>query len=96
MSNIFSINELMLILKIIDQCENNNVQFEGLDYIIISIAARLIRLDVFKLSDSILKISQTCPCSHQQYFSYIVAVSFIGGGNRSTWRKENHRPVASH
>jgi hypothetical protein len=41
MSNIFSINELMLILKIIDQCENNNVQFEGLDYIIISIAARL-------------------------------------------------------
>ena len=30
----------------------------------------------------------------QQYFSYIVAVSFIGGGNRST--AENHRPVASH
>ena len=23
----------------------------------------------------------------QQYFSYIVAVSFIGGGNWSTWRK---------
>jgi len=23
----------------------------------------------------------------QQYFSYIVAVSFIGGGNRSTRRK---------
>jgi hypothetical protein len=23
----------------------------------------------------------------QQYFSYIVAVSFIVGGNRSTWRK---------
>jgi hypothetical protein len=23
----------------------------------------------------------------QQYFSYIVVVSFIGGGNRSTWRK---------
>jgi hypothetical protein len=23
----------------------------------------------------------------QQYFSYIVAVSFIGGGNLSTWRK---------
>jgi hypothetical protein len=23
----------------------------------------------------------------QQYFSYIVAVSFIGGGNRSTWMK---------
>jgi hypothetical protein len=35
-------------------------------------------------------------CHFQQYFSYIVAVSFIGGGNRSTWRKENHRPVASH
>jgi hypothetical protein len=30
----------------------------------------------------------------QQYFSYIVAVSYNGGGNRSTWRK--HRPVASH
>ena len=30
----------------------------------------------------------------QQYFSYIVAVSFIGGGNRST--AENHRPVTSH
>jgi hypothetical protein len=23
----------------------------------------------------------------QQYFNYIVAVSFIGGGNQSTWRK---------
>jgi len=23
----------------------------------------------------------------QQYFSYIVAVRFIGGGNRSTWKK---------
>ena len=30
----------------------------------------------------------------QQYFSYIVAVSFIGGGNQSTRR--NHRPVGSH
>jgi hypothetical protein len=27
-------------------------------------------------------------CHFQQYFSYIMAVSFIGGGN--------HRPVASH
>jgi hypothetical protein len=26
-------------------------------------------------------------CHFQQYFSYIVAVSFIGGGNRSTRRK---------
>jgi hypothetical protein len=26
-------------------------------------------------------------CHFQQYFSYIVAVSFIGGGNLSTWRK---------
>jgi len=24
-------------------------------------------------------------CQFQQYFSYIVAVSFIGGRNRSTW-----------
>ena len=31
----------------------------------------------------------------QQYFSYIVAVSFIGAGNWST-RKKHHRPVASH
>jgi hypothetical protein len=30
----------------------------------------------------------------QQYFSYIVAVSFIGGGNQST--RQNHSPVASH
>ena len=30
----------------------------------------------------------------QQYFSYIMAISFIGGGNRST--RENHLPVASH
>ena len=30
----------------------------------------------------------------QQYFSFIVAVSFIDGGNWSTG--ENHRPVASH
>ena len=57
----------MLILKIIDQCENNNVQFEGLDYIIISIAARLIRLDVFKLSDSILKITVKPLLSSQLY-----------------------------
>ena len=27
----------------------------------------------------------------QQYFSYIVAVSFIGWGNRSTWRKQPTR-----
>ena len=33
-------------------------------------------------------------CHFQQYFSYIVAVSFTGGGNRRTRR--NHRPVASH
>jgi hypothetical protein len=26
-------------------------------------------------------------CHFQQYFSYIVAVSFIGGGNRNTQRK---------
>jgi hypothetical protein len=32
--------------------------------------------------------SLTCDCHFQQYFSYIVAVSFIGG--------ENHPPVASH
>jgi hypothetical protein len=30
----------------------------------------------------------------QQYVSYIVAVSFIGGGNGGPG--ENHRPVASH
>jgi hypothetical protein len=29
-----------------------------------------------------------------QYFNYIVAVSFIGGGNWSTG--ENHRPAANH
>jgi len=26
-------------------------------------------------------------CHFQQYFSYIMAVSFIGGGNRSSQRK---------
>ena len=26
-------------------------------------------------------------CHFQQYFSYVVAVSFIGEGNQSTWRK---------
>ena len=31
----------------------------------------------------------------QQYFSYIVAVSFIVGWNQSTWTK-SHRPVASY
>jgi len=30
----------------------------------------------------------------QQYFSYIMAVSFIDGGNRRT--RKNHRPVLSH
>jgi hypothetical protein len=33
-------------------------------------------------------------CHFQQYFSYIIVASFIGGGNQSTWRKQ--RPVASH
>jgi hypothetical protein len=33
-------------------------------------------------------------CHFQQYFSYIVTVSFIGAGNRSTRRKP--RPAASH
>ena len=33
-------------------------------------------------------------CHFQQYFSYIMAVSFVSGGNRNTRR--NHRPVASH
>jgi hypothetical protein len=41
MSNIFSINQLTLILKIIDQ-------YDVIDYIMTSIAARHIRLDVFK------------------------------------------------
>ena len=31
----------------------------------------------------------------EQYFSYIVVVSFIGGGNKST-HGENHRHVAGH
>jgi hypothetical protein len=26
----------------------------------------------------------------QQYFSYIVAVSFIGGGNQCAWRKQHN------
>jgi hypothetical protein len=30
----------------------------------------------------------------QQFFSYVVVVSFIGGGNRGPG--ENHRPVSSH
>jgi hypothetical protein len=33
-------------------------------------------------------------CHFQQYFSFIVVVSFIGGGLRETG--ENYRPVASH
>ena len=32
----------------------------------------------------------------QQYFSYIVEVSFAGGGNRRTRRKPPFQPVASH
>jgi hypothetical protein len=28
--------------------------------------------------------------------SYIVVISFIGGANRSTVLRGNHRPVASH
>jgi hypothetical protein len=30
----------------------------------------------------------------KEYFNYIVAVSFIGGGNPST--KKKHRPAACH
>jgi len=29
-----------------------------------------------------------CLTHFQQYFSYIIAVSFIGGGNRNTQRKQ--------
>jgi hypothetical protein len=32
-------------------------------------------------------ISIRARCHFQQYFSYIVAVSFIGGGNQRTWKK---------
>jgi len=43
-------------------------------------------------SNNRLEITQVwirvwCYLHFQQYFSYIVAVSFIGGGNRSTPRK---------
>ena len=44
-----------------------------------------------------LRVSSFCymfdgvKCHFQQYFSYIVAVSFIGGGNRRTQRKEKIR-----
>ena len=33
-------------------------------------------------------------CHFQQYFRYIMAVNFIGGGNRNT--RENHLLVVSH
>ena len=35
-------------------------------------------------------------CHTQQYFSYIVAVIFIGGVNRSIQRKPSHRQTLSH
>jgi hypothetical protein len=38
-------------------------------------------------------------CWHfQKYFSYIVVVSFIGGGNRNTWRKPTtcHKSLIQH
>jgi hypothetical protein len=35
-------------------------------------------------------------CHFQQYFSYKVVVTFIGGGNQSTWRKQLTWPAASH
>ena len=35
-------------------------------------------------------------CHFQQYFSYIVVVSFIGGGNRSTQFVASHRQTFSH
>ena len=39
-------------------------------------------------------------CHFQQYFSYIVAISFIGGRNRSTQRKpmtyQSHWQTLSH
>jgi hypothetical protein len=39
-----------------------------------------------------------CNCScFEQYFSYIVAVNFIGGGNRNTRRKPpNLNPTTTH
>ena len=39
------------------------------------------------ISQYIIGLGIWCLTHFQQYFSYIVAISFIGGGNGSTWRK---------
>jgi hypothetical protein len=46
---------------------------------------------LFNNTGYILKKEEMRLGLYQQYFSYIVAVSFIGGVP-----EENHRPVASH
>ena len=45
-------------------------------------------IDVFLINIVRLKVGLVYGVSHhfQQYFSYIVTVSFIGGGNRSHWK----------
>jgi hypothetical protein len=42
---------------------------------------------VDNIANHITKLNNSIQVSSQQYFSYIVAVSFIGGGNQSTRRK---------
>ena len=41
-----------------------------------------------KTGSDLLLVEVHCVLRHiKQYFSYVVAVSFIGGGNRSNWGK---------
>jgi hypothetical protein len=44
-------------------------------------------LMVFDLHRYVVCLFDGVWCHFQQYFSYIMAISFIGGGNRKTWGK---------
>ena len=51
---------------------------------------KIVETDNISISFSMVKVI----VFNVTYFRYIVVLSFIGGGNRSTG--ENHRPAASH
>jgi len=49
-------------------------------------------LHLFKLKNGNLRVNYGLQSHFQQYFSYIVANSFIGGGKQSTRRKTTDLP----
>jgi hypothetical protein len=69
--------------------KHNLPYLETLIYIYVNVTWKMAQM-IFFCANEIFhfsKIGANAIRPFQQYFSYIVAVSFIGGGNRSIWKK---------